>query len=70
MTVKQLNNRINKTSAALARERRKNIEITARADWGSGMRKVCPGPSDRRENELTERLENYIKQLKEMEKTP
>lgn len=66
MMVKKLNSRINKTSAALERERNKNIEITARVGWGSGMRKVHIGPSFRRENELEERLKNYIEQLKEL----
>ena len=67
MTVKQLKHKINKTSAALERERRKNTEITANTGWGSGMRKVRIGPSYRRENELAARLRDYTKQLKDLE---
>ena len=67
MTVNQLKHRINKTSAALERERRKNSEIVANVGWGSGMRKVRIGPNFRRENELAEKLKNYMEQLKDLE---
>ena len=67
MTEKQLKHLITQTEAALEREHRRNIKITSRAGWGSGMRRVRIGPSFRRENELEERLGGYIKQLKKLE---
>ena len=67
MTVQQLKRRIAQIEATLERERRKNIEITARVGWGAGMRRVRIGPSFRRENELEGRLNHYIQQLKDSE---
>jgi len=69
MTLKQLKHRIDKTTAALERERRKNSGIIADVGWGSGMRKVRTGPSFRRENELEGRLREYMEELKKLEET-
>lgn len=67
MTVKQLKYRISRTEEALAREKQKNNEKTARVGWGSGFRKQYTGPCCSREMELEERLRGYRAQLMELE---
>lgn len=67
MTKKQLKYRIKQTTEALEREHLKNVEISARVGWGAGMRRVRIGPSRSRENELTSRLDDYMKLLAELE---
>jgi hypothetical protein len=67
VTVKQLKYRIERTEEALRKEHIKNVEISSRVPWGAGMRRVKVGPCCRRENELQSRLNDYRRQLREIE---
>ena len=67
MTIIQLKHRIKKTSEALEREHKRNVEKCSRVGWGSGMRRVKIGPNHRREFELETRLRGYKEQLTKLE---